>query len=247
MDTGERLHLADWRRRVFGLYGEVRALAADDPAAAWEHWRRTRELLYRDHDSSPLPQAARSGFVGCYFDYDPRLRFELPVLPVESAAGEVGEASAALGPAVGAEPGAVPPAAALGATAPAAPRLAALAGLLPISVGRPIAFDRIGHLDVPFDSGVRRLTLFWLPEYAGGLFLPFRDATNGTETYGGGRYLLDSSKGADLGGDAATGTVIVDFNFAFQPSCAFDPKWSCPLSPPDNRLDIPIAAGERLK
>jgi hypothetical protein len=231
MDSTERLQLADWRRRVFGLYGEVRALAADDPPAAWEHWRRTRERLYREHASSPIPEAARAAFAGHYFDYDPRLRFELPVLADEAVAGAAPAASANV---------------AAGAATPArVAALAALAGLLPISVGRPIAFDRIGHIDVPFEWGVRRLTLFWLPEYAGGLFLPFRDATNGAETYGGGRYLLDSSKGADLGGDPVAGTVVVDFNFAFQPSCAFDPKWSCPLSPSDNRLDIPIAAGER--
>ena len=82
--------------------------------------------------------------------------------------------------------------------------------------------------------------------YAGGLFIPFRDATNGTETYGAGRYLVDAAKSADLGGDPATGTLIVDFNFAVQPSCAFDPRWACPLAPPENRLDIPIRAGERL-
>ena len=81
--------------------------------------------------------------------------------------------------------------------------------------------------------------------YAGGLFIPFRDATNGTETYGAGRYLVDAAKSADLGGDPASGTLIVDFNFAFQPSCAFDPRWACPLAPPENRLDLPIRAGER--
>ena len=83
--------------------------------------------------------------------------------------------------------------------------------------------------------------------YAGGLFIPFRDATNGTETYGAGRYLVDAAKSADLGGDPATGTLILDFNFAFQPSCAFDPRWACPLAPPENRLEIPIRAGERLR
>jgi uncharacterized protein (DUF1684 family) len=82
--------------------------------------------------------------------------------------------------------------------------------------------------------------------YAGGLFLPFRDATNGSETYGAGRYLLDAAKSADLGGDRERGTLILDFNFAFQPSCAYDPKWACPLAPPANRLDLPIRAGERL-
>ena len=82
--------------------------------------------------------------------------------------------------------------------------------------------------------------------YAGGLFIPFRDATNGHETYGAGRYLIDSAKGADLGGDPATGRLTIDFNFAFQPSCAFDPRWACPLAPPENRLDRPIRAGERI-
>jgi len=82
--------------------------------------------------------------------------------------------------------------------------------------------------------------------YAGGLFLPFRDATNGTETYGAGRYLLDTAKSADLGAGDEPGSLVLDFNFAFHPSCAFDPKWSCPLAPPENRLDIRIEAGERL-
>jgi len=228
MDAGERLQLADWRRQVSALYGEVRVMAADDPRAAWEHWRRTRERLYRDHPSSPVAPAVRAGFEGRYFDYDPRLRFELP-LAVEPESRDGGPDSG-----VGSPDG-----------PPEGPDLG-LAALLPISVGRPISFERAGHLEVPFESGLRRLTVFWLPEYAGGLFLPFRDATNGHGTYGGGRYLLDSAKGADLGGDPAAGTVVADFNFAYQPSCAFDPKWSCPLSPPDNRLDIAVAAGERL-
>ncbi len=90
------------------------------------------------------------------------------------------------------------------------------------------ALRRIGWVDVPFRAGVRKLAVFWLEEYSGGLFLPFRDATNGTETYGGGRYLLDGAKNADLGGDGERGTLILDFNFAYHPSCAFDPRWACP-------------------
>jgi len=82
--------------------------------------------------------------------------------------------------------------------------------------------------------------------YAGGLFVPFKDATSGHETYGGGRYLLDTIKSADLGSDAATGTVVLDFNYAYHPSCTYDPRWVCPLAPPDSRLTIPIRAGERL-
>ncbi len=87
------------------------------------------------------------------------------------------------------------------------------------------------------------LELFWLEAYGGGLFLPFRDATGGSETYGGGRYLLDTIKGADLG--AEEGRLVLDFNFGYNPSCAYDPKWACPLSPPANRLPVAVRAGEK--
>ena len=117
---------------------------------------------------------------------------------------------------------------------------------LPVSAGGTMSFTRIGWLEVPFETGPKRLALYWMAGYAGGLFLPFRDATNGHETYGAGRYLLDAAKSADLGGDTARGTLILDFNFSFQPSCAFDPKWACPLAPRENWLDIPVRAGERL-
>ena len=108
------------------------------------------------------------------------------------------------------------------------------------------SFSRVGRIAIPFAAGARSLSVFWMAGYAGGLFIPFRDATNGVETYGAGRYLIDSAKSADLGGDPATGTLTIDFNFAFQPSCAFDPHWACPLAPPENRLDLAIRAGERL-
>ena len=91
--------------------------------------------------------------------------------------------------------------------------------------------------------GDQELELFWLEAYGGGLFLPFRDATGGSETYGGGRYLLDTVKGADLGTEE--GRVVLDFNFAYNPSCAYDPKWACPLSPPANRLAVAVRAGEK--
>jgi len=86
------------------------------------------------------------------------------------------------------------------------------------------------------------LTLFWLMGYSGGLFLPFRDLTSGAETYGGGRYLLDTAKHADLGqvGDS----LVIDFNFAYNPSCAYDSRWVCPLAPEENRLAVRIEAGE---
>ena len=117
---------------------------------------------------------------------------------------------------------------------------------LPNSGADTLSFARVGRIAVPFVEGPRSLSVFWMAGYAGGLFIPFRDATNGTETYGAGRYLVDAAKSADLGGNPTAGTLIVDFNFAYQPSCAFDPRWACPLAPPENRLDIAVRAGERL-
>ncbi len=87
------------------------------------------------------------------------------------------------------------------------------------------------------------LAVFWIEGYGGGLFLPFRDATNGDETYGGGRYLLDTIKGADLGGEG--NRIVLDFNFAYNPSCAYHPRWHCPLAPQENRLALLVRAGER--
>jgi uncharacterized protein (DUF1684 family) len=117
---------------------------------------------------------------------------------------------------------------------------------LPNSGPDVLAFSRVGRIEIPFATGARPLSVFWMAGYAGGLFIPFRDATNGAETYGAGRYLIDAAKSFDLGGDPALGTLTIDFNFAIQPSCAFDPRWACPLAPPENRLEIPVRAGERL-
>jgi uncharacterized protein (DUF1684 family) len=80
--------------------------------------------------------------------------------------------------------------------------------------------------------------------YGGGVFLPFRDATNNRQTYGGGRYLYDTIKGADLG--TAQGGIVLDFNYAYHPSCYYNPRWVCPLAPPQNILDFPVTAGEML-
>jgi uncharacterized protein (DUF1684 family) len=75
------------------------------------------------------------------------------------------------------------------------------------------------------------------------VYLCFADATSGDETYGAGRYLLDTVKGSDLGSE--NGSLVLDFNFAYNPSCCYDPRWVCPLAPPENRLPIPIRGGER--
>ncbi|MDF1523922.1 MAG: DUF1684 domain-containing protein, partial [Trueperaceae bacterium] len=104
-----------------------------------------------------------------------------------------------------------------------------------------VVLERFAQVTVPFASGPERLSLYWIGGYGGGVFLPFRDATNGIDTYGGGRYLLDTIKGADLGsegGDLGSedAALVLDFNYAYQPSCAYDERWDCPLAPPDNRL-----------
>ncbi len=88
------------------------------------------------------------------------------------------------------------------------------------------------------------LTLYWLGGYGGGVFLPFTDATSGHGSYGGGRYLLDTIKGADLG-RLADGRVVLDFNFAYAPSCAHSPRFVCPLPPISNRLPAAVHGGER--
>jgi hypothetical protein len=107
-----------------------------------------------------------------------------------------------------------------------------------------VVLERFAQVTVPFAGGPERLSLFWIGGYGGGVFLPFRDATSGVDTYGGGRYLLDTLKGADLGDDGAA--LVLDFNYAYQPSCAYDTRWDCPLAPPENRLAAPVAAGERF-
>ena len=88
------------------------------------------------------------------------------------------------------------------------------------------------------------LEVLWLDAYGGGIFLPFRDGSNGDATYGGGRYLLDTVKGADLGHDGDR--IILDFNYAYHPSCVHSDRWSCPLAPSANRLELIVEAGERL-
>ena len=193
-----------------------------DPEAAHVLWQKAREALYRGHPSSPVPAERRPEFRSLHFAYDPGLRFELPLVVDTPAAVRPGGPVRRFAPLsrFGASPCRSAPA------------------------KRPSRSNRLARRPLP--GGIRRLAVFWLREYSGGIFLPFRDATNGTETYGGGRYLLDTAKGADLGGDTDCGTIVVDFNFAYQPSCAFDPRWSCPLAPPENRLDVEIRAGERI-
>jgi uncharacterized protein len=226
------LWLADWRRRVADLYAHVRSLATSDPEAAWTAWRTERERLFRSHPQSPLPPGERPAFRARHWPYDNRLRFEVPVLDGDARVPGA-TAATTIGP--------FPP----GSWAMGAPGRSAIVAL-PNSGQAVLAFQRVGRVELPLQDGTGALSLYWMAGYAGGLFLPFRDRTSGSATYAAGRYLLDTAKGADLGGDPAAGTLIVDLNFAYHPSCAFDPRWACPLAPPENRLTQAIEAGERL-
>lgn len=109
-----------------------------------------------------------------------------------------------------------------------------------------VPFERIGRVRL---GDLGSLDVWWLASYGGGIFLPLRDGSAGAargpaRTYGGGRYLLDTVKGADLGGSDAE--LVVDLNFAYHPSCAYNPAWSCPLAPAGNRLATVVTAGEQL-
>lgn len=107
-----------------------------------------------------------------------------------------------------------------------------------------VPFELIGVADVP---GVGPLDVWRLASYGGGIFLPVKDVLAGTSggTYGGGRYLLDTVKGADLGAGSARDSMVLDFNFAYNPSCAYDPEWACPLAQPGNTVAVDIPVGER--
>ncbi len=212
------LALSDWRRRIAELYAEVRRVSAADPAAAHATWRAEREALYRGHQASPVPIGERDGFRAIHWPYADAWRW-----------------TAALKDAV-----------ALANDAPAPAAAFPSISFIPASVGAPPPLELVGHVAFALTGGTVRLPVLQLLEYAGGLFLPFGDATNGGATYRAGRYLLDTAKGADLG-VTANGALILDLNFAYQPSCAFDPRWACPLAPPEARLAIAIEAGERIR
>ena len=112
---------------------------------------------------------------------------------------------------------------------------------VPTATDGVVPFERIGSVTL---GALGSLDVWWLDSYGGGVFLPLRDGSAGSTSYGGGRYLLDTVKGADLGG--AGGRLVVDLNFAYHPSCTYDPRWSCPLAPEGNRLTAVLAAGEQL-
>jgi uncharacterized protein (DUF1684 family) len=98
----------------------------------------------------------------------------------------------------------------------------------------------VGHVELLGAT----VDVWWLEQYAGGLFVPLRDGSAGHTSYGGGRYLLDTAKSADLGGTADH--LVVDLNFLYHPSCRYDSAWQCPLAPPGNTISATVEAGERM-
>ncbi|HEU4784957.1 MAG TPA: DUF1684 domain-containing protein [Ktedonobacterales bacterium] len=123
--------------------------------------------------------------------------------------------------------------------------------LAPSSGPHAMPLRRAGRVSFTLGGDAVTLAVYWIDVYGGGLFLPFRDATSGGETYGAGRYLHDTVKGSELlrlddtgKGGYSGERVLLDFNYAYNPSCAYDPRWVCPLTPPENRLAVAIRAGE---
>jgi uncharacterized protein len=115
---------------------------------------------------------------------------------------------------------------------------------LPTSGTEPYRFTRFAQAAFELYGRALTLDVYWLEGYGGGLYVPFADATSGSGTYGAGRYLIDTVKGADLGMEGDR--LVLDFNFAYDPSCAYDPRFVCPLAPPANRLPVEVRAGERF-
>jgi uncharacterized protein len=213
------LELTDWRREVGGLYAAVRAAA--DAEAGHALWRRGRDRLFREHAQSPLPAQDPLRETGLpYWPYDPALRFELAVVPNGSdgdGGGDAGDGDSYDDAQLE----------------------------IPTGGDEVTVLRRIGHVDLPAPLDAS-LDVWWMAQYGGGLFVPLRDGSAGDTSYGGGRYLLDTAKSADLGPGRAPGTIVVDLNFAYHPSCRYNPAWVCPLAPPGNTITAAVLAGERL-
>lgn len=103
------------------------------------------------------------------------------------------------------------------------------------STGGVQQYTHYGRVQFMVEGQVAELTIYASPD---GFFLPFADSLAGTETYGAGRYLEPEYLGDDR--------FLIDFNLAYNPYCAYNDRWTCPITPPENRLVVPIRAGEKL-
>ncbi len=106
---------------------------------------------------------------------------------------------------------------------------------MPTSTGEVQLYNRFGKIKFEVDGQPAELTIYASRD---GFFLPFVDALVGKETYGAGRYLEPSLAGG--------GKLLIDFNYAYNPYCAYNENWSCPITPAENRLKVPIRAGEKV-
>lgn len=106
---------------------------------------------------------------------------------------------------------------------------------LQTTTGEVRRYERLGRVAFEVAGQTVRLTVFRSGE---DLFLPFADSLAGTETYGAGRYLEPEL--------LPDGRIHIDFNLAYNPYCAYSPHWSCPITPAENRLPVPIRAGEKV-
>jgi len=213
------LDLYDWRTRVAAMYRERarRIAAGDDPVAVWNAFRAAKDALFASHPQSPLDSAARATFRElAYFPYDPAYCVTAMLTPE-------------------------------------APETAEDEVMAPSSGPHAMPLRRAGRVAFTLAGEALTLAVYWIDVYGGGLFLPFRDATSGGETYGAGRYLHDTVKGSELlllddtdEHGYSGGQALLDFNYAYNPSCAYDPRWVCPLTPPENRLAVAIRAGEQV-
>ncbi len=216
------LDLYDYRERVSALYRERAAHLrhGDDPADVARHFRTGKDALFARHPQSALDEQRRRTFSGLsYFPYDPAFAVPAILTPIADDTDQTLEASGA----------------------------------------HSMRFRLAGRMRFTLDQSEHELAVYWIDVYGGGLFLPFRDATSGQETYGGGRYLFDTVKGSDFlrldaegaledvssGMGYAGGRILLDFNYAYNPSCAYDARWVCPLAPSENRLPVAVRAGER--
>jgi uncharacterized protein (DUF1684 family) len=107
-----------------------------------------------------------------------------------------------------------------------------------------LTYRKIARANFRYRRKAHTLSIFWLDIYGGGIWIPIGDETNGDTTYGGGRYLFDTTKNADLGINKDGRTILLDMNFLYPPSCSLNSQWVCPLCPPENKLPIRIQAGE---
>lgn len=119
---------------------------------------------------------------------------------------------------------------------------------VPMNAQESMMMTTVARLQFAIGGQIATLSLYWLDIYGGGLFLPFRDTTSPTQSYGSGRYLFDTIKGSDFlfvtGKPASKQRILLDFNYAYNPSCAYNDRWFCPLAPVENRLAVAINAGE---